>query len=298
MSCVYFGVINKQSMKIFMIICFSIPIFVQGQIDTVKIKSLIPKTNEYYAHTEFWRRIEYRDQELRKSPNIETIDEENMFAVLFYFNKFGFPDFNRLGDNAKIVRGVWGHIRYSEIKKYTFPLILKAYRATVIPEAAYREYYLRQMCQLKTDRNEYKTLPIDSIHTLLGLKESVYLSIDTVLFLLSEYKQFRSDTNQIIGRWLAIYPADTFHFEGKSLIKKGERHEVILYKRVNGKYYLMQEAFANGVEPVEVVPSNNQKTQFVISGKESSKYYYIAENKDLIYTDNTGHIFKSYLACR
>ena len=285
-------------MKLFLIICFSIPIFMYGQIDTVKIKGLIPQTNELYAHKDFWRRIEYRDQELRKSPNIETIDEENLLCVIYYYNKFGYPDIHRLGDHAKIVQGVWGHNRYSKISQYTFPLIFAGFKEGDISEPAYREFYLRYLYQFKFEGKAYKTSPIDSLHLVLDLKERDKLSVDTVLAFLSEYKQIRRDTNHILGRWLAVNPADTFYYEGKPLVKKEERHKVILYVSSNSKYYLSQESFANAVEPTEVVPLNLEKTRFAVAGKETSKYYLITEDKGLQYTDDSRVVFKSYVACR
>ena len=269
-----------------------------GQPDTTWAKSQVPVGDEYYSHKDFWYKINYRDQELRISPNIEQIDEENLAAVVYYFNRFGYPNFKKYGDHAKIVQGVWGHNRYSKINRYTFPIILAGYKAGAIPEPAFREYYLRIMYQLRLDGYDYKTKSLDYLQNLLGLKEAEHISIDTIMNMLREYKQIRSDTQVILGRWYAITPADTFYFEGKKLVKEDERHKVILYATTNGKYYILQESFANAKEPVELSPVDQQMTKFKIVGKESSKYYKIAENKDLIYTNDNGDKLKSYVACR
>ncbi len=285
-------------MKLFILICFNFPLILFGQLDTQKIKLQVPVSNEYFAHKEYWRHIEYRDQELRKSPNIEQIDEENLISVIYYYNRFGYPDINRLGDHAKIIPGVWGHNRYSKIDEYTFPLIFAGYKAGTITEPAYREFYLRQLCQRKDDLYPYKTESIEDIHKYLGLRENKNLSIDTVLALLTEYKQIRNDTQIVLGRWIAKVPADTFLVEGKQMITNEQNYKVKLYQVINGKYYIVIEMRDDAIEPVELTPTDNMFTRFIISGKRSSKYYLIAENGKLLYTDDTKRIYKSYVASR
>ena len=54
----------------------------------------------------------------------------------------------------------------------------------------------------------------------------------------------------------------------------------------------------DAIEPVELTPTDNMFTRFIISGKRSSKYYLIAENGKLLYTDDTKRIYKSYVASR
>ena len=289
---------KADKMKLILIILsLSSPCIAISQPDTLQLKSQVPATTEYYSHKDFWRHLDYRDQELRKSPNIEKIDEENLISLIYYFNKFGYPDVKRLGEHAGIVGGVWGHNRYSKINQYTFPIIMAGYKAGAIDESAYRDYYLRSIYQLKFDGDRYKTAPVDSLYSILGIKEAAHLSVDSILLLLAEFHQVRSDSHRIIGRWIVFTPADTFLFNGKTMVKKAERIKVKIYESSGGKYYLAYETIDNAVEPLEIMPSETSLKKFIITGKETSRHYLLEAKGDLILTDDEGRVYKRYHIC-
>src|SRR5688572_15128897 len=98
---------------------------VYAQLDTVKLKQQVPSTNEFHAHKRFWDFINQRDQDARRSPLIETLDEENLIMVCYYFNAFGYPDFRRLGDRANIINMVWIHNRYVDVDRLTASIIME-----------------------------------------------------------------------------------------------------------------------------------------------------------------------------
>lgn len=267
---------------------------IQAQWDTIELKKLVPTSKEIFAHKHFWDYIHQRDQEMRKSPIIETIDRQNLILVSYYFNTFGYPDYRSIGGKANIINMVWVHNNSYDVKKLTAPIIIEGYNQQGIPEDSYRDYYLRILYQRKSEDHGYKTKPLDTIYNELGIHPANRISIKGILNGFVEFDLLRSDTALIIGNWLTPEIIDTNVFQGKMLISTIKGTRVQIFQTSNQNFYLRYYYSDNSGDPIELEKSLQHQNIFKEKKADTARYYEITDEGNLMYNNPTYSIQLEY----
>ena len=277
--------------KIILLFCMMFGfVLIHSQVDTNKLKGLVPGNYDLIKHKEFWNYIYKRDQDMRNSPKIETIDEENLILVSYYFNHFGYPDNLRIGNKANIINMVWVHNRYTEIDKICAPILMEGYRQKAIKEELYREYYLRGLYQTKFDDDGYKSKSLESLYNELDIHAATKLPIELIVMKFQEFQNLESDTAQIIGTWLTPSYSDTNEINGKLMIAKTESIRVSIYQSSNQKLYLKYYYSDNFKEPTELERTQQNKNRFIEKNVSSERFYEINSKGNLIYNNPKANI--------
>ncbi len=244
---------------------------------------MVPSTTELYAQKQFWDFIDQRDQDSRRSPIIERMDEENLIMVCYYFNAFGYPDFRRLGERANIINMVWIHNRYVDVDRLTASIIMEGYAKGAISEEMYREYYLRSLYQRTFDDERNLSEPIDTLYKLLGLTMSSHIPVDSVLACMERNRQIEADTAIIIGTWSIKGLTDTVLFQGKQMIINQERIPIRIYQSSDQRFYLKQYFRDNSYDAREVIGDPGHPNRYIEKGVNTGRYYEIDKTGDLVY---------------
>lgn len=265
-----------------------------AQLDTIKLKKLVPTSKEIFDHKHFWDYIHQRDQEMRKSPIIETIDRENLILVCYYYNTFGYPDYQRIGEEANIINMVWVHNNPNHVKKLTAPIIIEGYNQKGISENTYRDYYVRILYQRKFEDHGYKTKPLISVYEELGIHASDKISILEIINGFNEFDILRSDTAIIIGNWLTPTIIDTNEFQGKMLISTIKGTRVQIYQTSKQKLYLAYYYSDHSGDPIELERSPQHQSIFTERDLKTGRYYEITSEGNLMYDNPTYSITLEY----
>jgi len=265
-----------------------------AQIDTIKLKKLVPTSKEIFEHKHFWDYIHQRDQEMRKSPIIQAIDRENLILVSYYYNTFGYPDYRRIGEEANIINMVWVHNNPNEVKKLTAPIIIEGFKQQGILENSYRDYYLRILYQRQFEDHGYKTKPLDSIYEELGIHAANKISIEEIINGFEEFDILVSDTALIIGNWLTPTIIDTNEFQGKMMISTIKGTRVQIFQTSQQKLYLKYYYSDNSIDPIELERSQRDQNIFTEKNVITARYYKITSKGNLMYHNPTYSIQLEY----
>ena len=254
-----------------------------AQLDTAKLRQMVPSTTELYAQKHFWDFIDQRDQDSRRSPIIERMDEENLIMVCYYFNAFGYPDFRRLGERANIINMVWAHNRYSNVDRLTAPIIMEGYAKGAISEETFREYYLRVLYQRSYDDHRNETEPIDTLYKMLGLTMSSHIAVDSVLACMDHNRRLEADTANVIGTWYTEAVKDTILFHGKQMLVNQEQIQIRIFQTRDQRYYLKLYYPDNSYDAREIIKDKGHANRFIERGVTTGRYYEVDEAGDLVY---------------
>lgn len=281
-TCCNINLKKRLSISVTVLIC----IFsgnVHAQLDTAKLRQMVPSTTELYAQKHFWDFIDQRDQDSRRSPMIERMDEENLIMVCHYFNAFGYPDFRRLGDRANIINMVWAHNRYADVDRLTAPIIMEGYAKGAISEETFREYYLRVLYQRSYDDHRNETDPFDTLYKMLGLTMSSHIAVDSVLASMERNRRLEADTANFIGTWYTEAVKDTILFHGKQMLVNQEQIPIRIFQVSDQRYYLKWYYPDNSYDAREVIRDPGYASRYIEKGVTSGRYYEIDEAGDLVY---------------
>lgn len=271
---------------------------IQAQVDTNALKQIVPTDYDLFKQKQFWNYIYIRDQDRRNSPRIENMDEENLILVSYYFNRFGYPDYLRLGQKVNIINMVWVHNRYAEINKICAPIIIAGFQQNAILEKTYRDYYLRALYQTKFDDHGYKSKTLDSIYNDLDIHPATKIPIEEIVKKFGEYQVLKSDTALLIGTWLTPSFSDTNEFHGKLMIAKTASQRVSIFQSSNQKIYLKYFNSDNSLEPRELERCQQNKNKFIEKNITSERSYEINKEGNLIYNNPKGSIRLEYIKIR
>ena len=244
---------------------------------------MVPSTTELYAQKQFWDFIDQRDQDSRRSPIIERMDEENLIMVCYYFNAFGYPDFRRLGERANIINMVWIHNRYVDVDRQTASIIMEGYAKGAISEEMYREYYLRSLYQRTFDDERNLSEPIDTLYKLLGLTMSSHIPVDSVLACMERNRQIEADTANVIGTWYTEAMEDTIIFHGKQMLVSQGRIRIRIFQTGDQHYYLKFYRPDNSYDARELIGDPGHANRYIEKGVNTGRYYEIDKTGDLVY---------------
>ncbi len=276
------GLVIPISISVFVLICF-FSVDLSAQLDTAKLRQMVPSTTELYAQKHFWDFIDQRDQDSRRSPMIERMDEENLIMACYYFNAFGYPDFRRLGERANIINMVWVHNRYVDVDRLTAPIIMEGYAKGAISEETYREYYLRVLYQRSYDDHRNETEPIDTLYKMLGLTISSHIPVDSVLACMDRNRLLEADTANVIGTWYMEAMKDTILFHGKQMLVNQKQIPIRIFQTSDQRYYLKFYFPDNSNDAREVIMDPGHAGRYIEKGVTTGRYYEIDEAGDLVY---------------
>jgi hypothetical protein len=287
--------INNIGMKL--ILCMVLILLVKtvhSQPDTLALKKQVENIYTEKNHQDFWEFIYDRDQNMFQSDRIEAINLENLILVSYYFNKFGYPDFNVLGDKSKIINLVWVHNKYYEIKKITYPIILQGYLKKGITEFNLREYYLRILYKRYFDDHGNMTKPLSQIYKELAPNLSSQIDVREILKIYSSNEKYFSQEKKITGMWKSEDLVYNGFLKGDLYSHSISGGRVTIYKMPDGKYFFESLYPWQSVDPEELKPANDSNTVFQFANAQSLKYYQITKDGDLVYKDEAGLVLETF----
>ncbi|MBK9221937.1 MAG: hypothetical protein IPO16_07405 [Saprospiraceae bacterium] len=183
----------------FLLLLYSLECFCQ--IDTTRISLMIKGLHTIEDHKRFWKEIYHKDQHYRGKLANHANDQENLIAISYYFNTFGYHDTKKLGRESAIILAVKGHNR-SEIHKLTFPIVLESFKAKVMDEKSFQQYW-QGVYKQEFNNDDYKNKSLPMIFNLLGLNVSKKINIHELLSIINDYNNFMNAPKEIIGQWIS-----------------------------------------------------------------------------------------------
>lgn len=286
-------------MKLLLLFLLSLEyILVSGQVDTAAIRRTIPTSDEFFQHQKFWDNIYFRDQELLSSPEHERINEENLVAVSMYFNRFGYPDYQRLGKRSKIIEMVWVHTSSIAFKLIAVPIMIRCFTSGANTEMEYREYFLRILYQNFYDDKGNMTLPLDSVYQRLNISDSDTISIPGLIKAFDYYHVQKSSIKDLVGEWWTAPRSKDYYLNGDTIKVNFDQTRITISKTRDDNYYMhLYSKKGNIMEPSELALKAGSPLQYKETLKVTNKYWKITTTGDLIYTDGVKE-FKKFFASK
>ena len=273
--------------KIFLLLFITLNTNLFSQIDTTKFIGEVNSIVTNADHERFWNEIYFKDQTFRGRKSNDTIDIINLIKSSLYFNKFGFPDKNIVGDKTYIISSVWGNNKFPEVNKYTFPIIFEGYKLNIIDEKEYRYLFSSLYKRISSD-NGYKEKPLDELYSLLGLNLKKKIDINTLIKIFEEESCFLYSNNKFIGKWKEKAILDSNKKNGKIKTKKNYGNSILIFQSEDGNYFFKYLLMDRSHYPQQIFQTDKSLQKFYLfHGKED--YIEILKNGDLkmVFNDNT-----------
>jgi hypothetical protein len=251
-----------------------------GQVDTLALRARVKSINTEREHVEFWDYIFERDQNSAQRISIASMDEENLISVSYYFNAFGYPDFEVLGNKSTIINMVWQHTASSQAKKLTFPIILQGYLKKAISEETFRTYFVRSLYHGSCVDKPYVKEPVSDFLKPLNVNVSSQISIHSILMEMDSLRRHLSCSKEIVGTWQSQTVMDTNYLHGKQLISKHEGAKVQIYKHADGHFYFTNMYSRDICQP-DRLTYDPIKDIYELDGFKANRYYQINNEGNL-----------------
>jgi len=265
-----------------------------SQFDTMALKQQVNNIRTEKRHTDFWDFIYERDQNMFQSNKLEQMNMENLILVSYYFNKFGYPDIDILGDKAKIINMVWLHNKYSEVQKMTYPFILHGYLEKQISEYNLRDYFLRILYQSYFDDHGHMQKPLSQIYKELEPNLSSQIDVQSFVKYYMEKEKYFNQDKEILGTWQSSDVMYNGALNGSPYSHAIQGNKVTIYKMPDGKYFFEQLVDGQSIEPKELELIEGATRSFRFLTIQSLKYYQVTDEDDLLFMDENGHTISTF----
>lgn len=278
--------INALLIPIF-ILCSGLPVI--SQPDTLLYKRQIDSLTDHTSIQAYLDTIFKRDQTYRGDQAVNLFDLENLISISYFVNKYGYPSIEDYGDTSSMApRMIWVHNSFRELRKLSFPLILKGFESGQISEENLRTYYLRTLYADRFDDDQNKVLPLPELFGLLGLNTSNTISIEAMIISMAQIRKFNSQTKKEVLTWNGAEKGKwaTVNGERKWLTYKTDPVEFVTYE--NCKMYYQLIGVDHSYQPQELQKIGDRK--FKLKNQQTDKYFEIDPDGNLLY-QNEDEVF-------
>lgn len=243
-----------------------------SQIDTTDINTKVNRLKTLEDHKAYLSEIYESDQSHRGKNTDDALDKLNLIKSCIYFNRFGHPSKEKIGRPAGALRIVWIHIKYPQVDKYTFPMIMEGYKAKEITEEDFREYYFNSIYSNEFSDKDHHTKPIGEL--LKKLKPNIKrpINISRVLELFKEEENFLKEKRNIIGMWQRETKYDTLPFNNDVIVNEIIYDPVQLFRDTNSDTYFYNLYSDGSGYPEKLTPSTKSKNRYYKYSEASGIY--------------------------
>jgi hypothetical protein len=265
---------------LFFIVCSGIQ--VASQPDTLLYKRQIESLTDHISIQTYLDTIFKRDQTYRNDQTTISIDLENLISISYFVNKYGYPSIEDFGETSSMApRLIWVHNSFRELRRLSFPLILKGFESGQINENSLRTNLLRPLYAERFDDDKHKIIPLPELFELLDLNTSDTISIKALIISMAEIRKFYSQSKKEVLTWNAAEKGKwaTVNGEQKWLTYKTNPVEFITYESCKMFYHKIH--IDNSHEPQELQKIGDRK--FKIKNQQTDKYFEIDPDGNLLY---------------
>lgn len=274
--------VNKSHALPIVIIFLCLGIRVVSQPDTLLYKKQIESLKDHASIQAYLDTIFKRDQTYRGDDAVNLFDLENLISISYFVNIHGYPSIEEYGDASSIApRMIWVHNSFRELRRLSFPLILKGFESGQISEENLRTYYLRTLYSDRFDDDKNKVIPLPELFELLELNTSDTISIEALIISMAEIRKFNSQPKKEVLTWHGAEKGKwaTVNGERKWLTYKTNPVEFVTYE--NCKMYYQLISVDNSYQPHELQKIGDRK--YKLRNQQTDKYFEIDGDGNLLY---------------
>ena len=279
----------KISIILFLISLFGIKI--ASQPDTMIYKRQVEKLTDHSSIQSFLDTLFKRDSFYRGELANNLLDLENLIAISYYVNRYGYPSYDDFGEASKTPWMIWRHTKFNSLRIMSAPLIIKGYQAGEISEDLMRNYLLKVVYNDRFDNDDYKYLPYEEIYTLLGLNTDEFISIEALITKMKEIRLLNSQPKKEILRWKGAEKAKWITANGERVWFQYKTSPVEIMTFENCKTYFRKITIDNSSEYDLLQKIGEGKFRFV--NQQTDKYFEIDPEGNLLYR-NDKEVFDLY----
>jgi hypothetical protein len=249
----------KTALFTLLVCCACLPAGAQ-RWDTIAIQKRISQLQNTEQISKYLNELLAADARYRSTRARDSIDIAHLIAAACLVNTIGYPARATFGQGSVAPWAIWIHNK-SELKRYCFPIILKAYLSREIPEKDLREYYLRTLYQSEFADEDFRTMPLPELFQRLRLNLSKRVDIGQLIRIAEQQTTFLQLPREIVGRWQMPGVNQQYNLNGRTWTTRTDDSTVEIFKVPDGRLFFYEITPDNSCEPREIqTKSANQWT--------------------------------------
>ena len=280
----------KRIKKTLIILLLSINLLFAQDFDTLLIRNEILNLNTFSLKKKFLDKVYKVDQAYRGEIANDSIDFYNLLSMSYFINEYGYPLYVDYGRCSGLSALIWIHNSNRELKKISFPIILKGYSSGEITSDQIRIYYLNGIYKHRFDDDDNRTMPIKELFDQCEVLLDTKISISQLIKMKDEIETLKRQK----AKYENTYELEDIEITNTSINRSffGElkAQNIKVIEKIDGKTFILNIFNDNSGELTEIQFFEPTKARF--KDRETDKYFKI-ENNGLFYMTND-QILKKY----